>query len=222
MARAQTQLRSAIVDICRRLDGRGLVPGSSGNVSARTDDGFLITPSGVPFATVAPSQIVHVAFDGNYTGACEPSSEWRMHFAVLKKRPEAGAVVHVHSPFATALSCTRKSIPAFHYMVAVAGGADIRCADYATFGSSELAENALRAMAGRKACLLANHGMICFGADLRGALDLACEVETLAQQYWRALQIGEPAILSQGEMARVFDEFEHYGQNAGDKPGDKP
>ena len=105
MARAQTQLRSAIVDICRQLDGRGLVPGSSGNVSARTDDGFLITPSGVPCGSVAPSQIVHVAFDGSYTGACEPSSEWRMHFAVLKKRPEAGAVVHVHAPCATALSC---------------------------------------------------------------------------------------------------------------------
>ncbi len=190
----------------------GINRGTAGNVSVRTDDGFLITPSGVPTPRLAPADMTEMDLEGTHRGAFAPSSEWRMHRDIYAARPEAGAVVHAHAPFCVALACRRIGIPAFHYMVAVAGGKDIRCAAYATFGSQALSDAALAALEGRTACLLAHHGMIAFAADLDAALKLALEVEELAEQYWRVLQIGEPIVLPDDEMDRVLAKFETYGQ----------
>ena len=205
-------VRQELIDTARRMNVLGLNQGRSGNLSVRVADGLLITPSGVAYDAMRPDDIVAMDGDGNWQGDLKPSSEWRFHLDILNTRPEAGAVLHAHSPFATALACLGRDIPAFHYMVAIAGGDSIRCAPYATFGTAELSRGALAALAGRRACLLANHGMIAFGADLDSVLGLAVEVETLAQQYARALQIGDPAILSREEMARVLEKFATYGQ----------
>jgi L-fuculose-phosphate aldolase len=205
-------LRRRIVATCRRMNALGVNQGTSGNVSARTRGGLLITPSGVPYDALKPEGIVALAADGTVAGGGTPSSEWRFHVDILAARPDAGAVVHTHSVHATALSCLRRGIPAFHYMVAAAGGDTIRCAPYATFGTQALSDNALAALAGRRACLLANHGVIAIGRDLDAALALAVEVETLARQYLLALQAGTPAILPAAEMRRVLEKFETYGQ----------
>jgi len=160
-----------------------------------------------------PADIVFIRKDGAVPkGQREPSTEWRFHRDIFKTRPEVGAVVHTHAMFATTLACLGKDIPAFHYMVAMAGGDSIRCAPYATFGTQELSDHALKALEGRKACLLANHGMIVVGETLKGALALAVEVETLAAQYWRALQIGKPKLLPKAEMRRVVQKFATYGK----------
>jgi L-fuculose-phosphate aldolase len=214
------ELREGLIKTCREMIRLGLNQGASGNVSLRAGDGFLITPSGLPYATMVPDQIVAMDLDGGYRGEWLPSSEWRMHFDLYRMRPEAGAVVHVHSPHATALACLRRGIPAFHYMVAVAGGADIRCADYATFGTAALSGSMLAAMEGRRACLLANHGQIAIGATLEAALWLAEEVEALARQYLLALAAGTPAILDADEMARVLARFASYGKQSADLPPD--
>jgi L-fuculose-phosphate aldolase len=205
-------LRRAIVATCRRMNALGINQGTSGNVSARVRGGVLITPSGVPYDTMTPDRIVALAPDGTIRGAGKPSSEWRFHVDILAARPDAGAVVHTHSVHATALSCLRRDIPAFHYMVAVAGGDTIRCAGYATFGTQELSDKALAALDGRRACLLANHGLIATGRDLDAALALAVEVETLARQYLLTLQVGKPSILSAAEMRRVLEKFKGYGR----------
>ena len=205
-------LRQAIIAACRQMNALGINQGTSGNISAQVAGGFLITPSGVPYDEMAPGQMVEMDLEGGHRDDQRPSSEWRMHRDIYRARPEAGAVVHTHATFCTALACLRREIPAFHYMVAVAGGASIRCADYATFGTQALSDNMLRALEGRRACLLANHGMICFGADLKKALALAVEVETLARQYWHARQAGEPVLLSEEEMTTVLERFESYGQ----------
>jgi L-fuculose-phosphate aldolase len=189
-----------------------MMPGTSGNVSLRLDDGLLITPSGVPYDVLEPSGLVELDADGVPLGHGRPSTEWRLHRDLLRARPEIGAVVHCHPPFGTALACVRREIPAFHYMVAVAGGNTIRCARYATFGTPELAASALAALEGRRACLLANHGTVALGTTLDAAVRLAVEVEVLAEQYWRALQIGAPVLLDDGEMARVHERFKGYGQ----------
>ncbi|MFQ6017491.1 MAG: class II aldolase/adducin family protein [Kiloniellaceae bacterium] len=199
--------RRAIIETARKMNALGINQGRSGNVSARAGGGILITPSGLPYEAMQPADIVEMAFDG--TWRCEtperrPSSEWRVHLDILRARPEFGAVVHSHAVKATALSCHRRDIPAFHYMVALAGGNSIRCAPYATFGTAALSRNALAALEGRSACLLANHGLIAAGKDLDAALGLAVEVETLAAQYCQALQIGRPKLLSDAEMARVL------------------
>ena len=209
--------RAELVAAARRMNALGINQGRSGNVSVRVADGMLITPSGLAYDAMEPENIVALASDGTVIGEGTPSSEWRFHHDILAARPAIGAVVHAHSMFATSLSCLRRGIPAFHYMVAVAGGDSIRCADYATFGTNALSAHAVTALEGRGACLLANHGMIAIGASLAAALDLAVEVETLAGQYWHALQIGEPILLDDAEMARVLDKFSVYGQNA---PGD--
>jgi L-fuculose-phosphate aldolase len=217
MARPQHgALRRKIIAACRDMNALGINQGTSGNVSARVAGGFLITPSGVPYDELAPAQIVEMDLEGGHRGELAPSSEWRMHRDVYRGRPEAGAVVHTHATFCTVLACLRTEIPAFHYMVAVAGGASIRCGDYATFGTQALSDNMLKALEGRRACLLANHGMICFGPDLGKALALAVEVETLARQYWHARQAGEPVLLSDAEMARVLERFASYGGQGGD------
>jgi L-fuculose-phosphate aldolase len=206
-------LRVEVVEAARAMAARGLNQGTAGNVSARVPEGLLITPSAVPYDEMGADHIVLLDPDGRpLEGERPPSTEWRLHAAVLAARPELGAVVHAHPPFATALACVRREIPAFHYMVAVAGGASIRCAGYATFGSVELARNAVMALDGRRACLLANHGLVALGDSPGAALDLAVEIEALAAQYSHALQVGEPVLLSEAEMAEVLTRFEGYGR----------
>jgi L-fuculose-phosphate aldolase len=199
-----------IIATAREMNALGINRGKSGNVSARIDTGFLITPSALAYEATKPADVVTVGFDGNAAGRRRPSSEWRFHRDIYAARPEVRAIVHAHSPFATTLACLDRAIPAFHYMIAVAGGNDIRCAPYATFGTQALSDHALRALDGRKACLLAQHGMIAIGDSLEEALALAVEVETLAQMYWRVLQVGEPALLSLQEMAIVLAKFADY------------
>lgn len=194
------------------MNRQGINQGKAGNASARVPEGLLITPSGLAYDGMKPADIVLIDKAGRAVGRRPPSSEWRFHFDILRSRPDAGAVLHAHAPFCTALACLGLEIPAFHYMVAVAGGDSIRCAPYATFGTQALSDNALRALDGRHACLLANHGMICMADGLEAALDLAVEVETLAQQYWRALQIGTPQILPAEEMRTVLEKFRTYGK----------
>ncbi|WP_439491964.1 class II aldolase/adducin family protein [Bosea sp. (in: a-proteobacteria)] len=208
------ELGAGIVTVAQAIDLAGFCPSKSGNVSARTEAGFLITPSGLPYAQTLPEDLIELSLDGMVlSGARKPSSEWPFHAAIYRARPEAQAIVHTHSPRATALSCTRRGIPAFHYMIALCGGADIRCADYATFGTPELAENAVRALEGRKAVLLANHGVIALGASLAGAHQIVAEVENLAGQYLDILAAGlEPVILDAAEMARVSAKFAGYGK----------
>jgi L-fuculose-phosphate aldolase len=179
------------------------------------DGGFLITPTGVPFEAMGAADVVELDVRGTpRPGQLAPSSEWRFHRDIYRARREAGAIVHAHPLFATSLACLRKGIPAVHYMVAAAGGNSIRCAEYATFGTDELSRNAMVALKGRRACLLANHGLIAVGDGLQAALTLAVEVENLAAQYWHALQIGKPVILGEGEMKRVIGKFGTYGQRA--------
>ncbi|MBC8132509.1 MAG: class II aldolase/adducin family protein, partial [Deltaproteobacteria bacterium] len=175
---------------------------------------FFITPSGRAYESMQPANVVLVRGDGSFEAADShvPSSEWRLHRDIYRRRPDAGAIVHAHAPFATTLSCLDRNIPAFHYMVAVAGGTDIRCAPYATFGTQELSDRALAALDGRRACLHSHHGMTVFADSLTAALALAVEVENLAATYWRALQIHEPSLLSDEEMAVVLEKFKSYGR----------
>ena len=200
----------ALLDAARSLLRTGNV-GTSGNLSVRQGEGMLITPSGVPYDRLEASDLVTVAADGSAQGALKPSSEWRFHQAIYAARPEAGAVVHCHAPHATSLACLGRSIPAFHYEVAFAGGKDIRCAEYATFGTAELSDNVLSALEGRRACLLAHHGLVCFHDDVPRALHLAEMVEQLARIYGLCLAMGEPETLPDDEMARVLDRFRNYG-----------
>lgn len=213
----EQRLRKRIIETCLQMSANGLNNGTAGNLSVRHNDGFLITPSGLPYDETYPSDIVMMNFNGEATGRRKPSSEWRFHRDILAARPEVNVVLHAHSPFATSLACLRKGIPAFHYMIAVTGAKSIRCAQYATFGSQELSEHAVGALHGCKACLLANHGLIVLADDLKAALRLALEVECLCEQYWRALQAGTPVILDDAEMDRVLEKFKSYGANALDK-----
>lgn len=209
------RLRQKITEVSAQLVKLGLNQAAAGNVSARLDDDhFLITPSGLPPRDISVRQVVEMGLDGGYDSEWKPSSEWRMHRDIYAARPDVRAVIHTHSPFCTTLACMERAIPAFHYMVAVTGRAEIRCAPYATFGSQELSDYAVAALEGSKACLLAHHGMLVLGDTLDHTLQLAIEVEALAEQYWRCLQIGEPKILPDDEMARVIDKFKGYGVNA--------
>jgi L-fuculose-phosphate aldolase len=212
----EIDLRREIIATALRMNALGLNRGKSGNVSARFGTGFLVTPTGIAYESTQPEDIVALTLDGAARGPRRPSSEWRFHRDIYARRPEAGAIVHAHSPFATSLACLGRDIPAFHYMIAVAGGKNIRCAAYATFGTQELSDRALDALEGRRACLLANHGMIAVGASLATALALAVEVEALAEQYWRALQIGAPNLLPDAEMDVVLEKFRSYGQPSTD------
>jgi L-fuculose-phosphate aldolase len=212
----ESALRRQIVATALAMSTLGINRGKSGNVSARWQDGMLITPSGLPYEETKPSQIVFVDANGVAHGQLAPSSEWRFHHDIYRFRADAQAVVHTHSSFATTLACLGRDIPAFHYMIAVAGGNDIRCAPYATFGTQQLSDHALAALKDRRACLLANHGMIVLEYSLKKALALAVEVEALCEQYWRALQIGQPNILPDAEMAVVLEKFSSYG-TAGSK-----
>jgi L-fuculose-phosphate aldolase len=209
---SEPKLRRGIIATALAMNALGINRGKSGNVSARSRGGFLITPTGLSYESLRPADIVPMTVAGKAGGTRLPSSEWRFHRDIYAARWDAGAIVHAHAAFATTLACLGKGIPSFHYMIAIAGGADIRCARYATFGTQALSDHALRALDGRKACLLANHGMIAIGATLPAALALAVEVEALAEQYWRALQIGEPNLLAEEEMAVVLEKFRTYGQ----------
>lgn len=205
-------LREGLLATAHSMVSSGLNAGTAGNASVRCARGFLITPTGRDYEDCSAADMALVAMDGSWQGPFAPSSEWRFHRDIFAAHPEAGAVLHAHSAFATALACHRRPIPAFHYMIARFGGDDIRCAPYATFGTQALSEGALTALEGRNACLLANHGMLVFGGDLRHTLALAIEFETLCEQYWRACQLGEPAILSPAEMAEVIEKFRTYGR----------
>ena len=205
-------LRREIVAACQDMNRRGINQGTSGNISVRVAEGLLITPSGLPYDEMKAADIVPMKKDGSHAGRLKPSSEWRFHTSIMATRPEVGAVVHTHSMFATTLSCLGLEIPAVHYMIAAAGGSTIRCVPYITYGTQELADAALKALEGRNACLLANHGMIVVGPTLKKAMWLAVEVETLAAQYWRALQIGKPNILTDAQIKTVMDKFQTYGQ----------
>ncbi len=206
-----TSERQAVIKASIAMNACGINQGTSGNVSARVPDGFLVTASGVSYEKMELDHVVHVTFDGGYYGDHLPSSEWRMHMDIYKEKPQARNIIHVHSPYATAISCLRQDIPAFHYMIAVAGGNSLRCADYATFGTERLSKNMMIALADRKACLLANHGMICFGGNFEQTLGLAVEIETLCRQYAIAAQTGKPAILGDEEMDLVLAKFQTYG-----------
>lgn len=214
--------REQLLNISQQLYDSGLNRGTSGNASVRVsnDDGqtgFLITPSGMAVDKMTLADMVWMDFAGNATGSSQPSSEWRFHLDILQQKPEVNAVIHTHSMFATTLSTLRRDIPAFHYMIALAGGDSIRCASYALFGSQQLSDYALLALQNRKACLLANHGMIAVGESLEKALRITQEVEILCEQYLRALQVGEPHILSQQQMLEVLDRFKSYGAWAKEK-----
>jgi L-fuculose-phosphate aldolase len=217
MAADEAALRAAVVAQCRWMNASGLNQGSSGNISVRHGAGMLITPSAVPYEAMAAEMLAVVPLDGAagaWHGPLRPSTEWRFHRDILRARPEVGAVVHAHAPCATALSMARRPIPAAHYMVALFGGADVRCAAYATFGTEALSRAALAALEGRSACLLANHGMIATGPDLDRAMRMAVELEALARQYVIALAIGGPVLLTGAEIAEAAAAMEGYGPAA--------
>lgn len=202
--------RGAIVAQCRAMNAAGLNQGSSGNISVRFGADMLITPTSTPYDVMTPQMIAAMPIEGDYgawRGPKKPSSEWRFHLDILRARPQAGAIVHAHAPFCTALAIARKDIPPIHYMIAHFGGPDIRCGGYALYGTPELSAAALAALEGRNGCLLANHGMIVVGRDLDHAMWLAVELETLARQYWHALQIGGPVLLSEREIAEAAEKF---------------
>jgi len=205
-------LRHQLIATARAMQPAGLNRGTAGNVSVRHGAGFYITPTGMPYDALGADDIPLLALDGSHQGRRKPSSEWRFHRDLYAARPEVGAVLHAHSPFAVSLACLRRDIPPFHYMIARFGGDTIRCADYAIFGSPALSTAAMHAMQDRKGCLLANHGLLVAGRDLAEALALAVELEELCEQYWRACQLGEPVLLSPEEMQAVQEKFAGYGQ----------
>lgn len=207
--------RAAVLAAARELADRGLVVGTEGNVSARLDAAhFIVTPTGRNCVTLEPGDLSVVRADGTWYGRARPSSEWRFHRDVYAARPEVGAIVHTHSRHATALACTGSGIPPFHYMVARAGGRDIRCAPYHTFGTQELSTAAVAALTDRRACLLSHHGVIALGSALADALTLAAEVEELAAQYLAARALGPVPLLDAAEMERVLEKFRTYGTDS--------
>lgn len=214
---AAGQLRSALVETFQTMGHSGLNKGTSGNASARLaadsdGPGLLITPSGRPIERLAPSDLVVIRENGAFEGDREPSSEWRLHHDIYAAFPDAGAVLHAHSPFATSLACQRLEIPPFHYLIALFGGSTVRCARYATFGTQQLSDAAVTALEDRRACLLANHGMVVHGRDLSHALSLAVQFETLCEHYWRTCQLAAPVLLSDAEMAAATEQFARYAK----------
>jgi L-fuculose-phosphate aldolase len=222
MKKQERQLRQGIIDKCRWMNAAGLNQGTSGNISARFEDRMLLTPSATPYDIITVEMVSSMPIDGEYghwDGPLKPSTEWRFHLDIMKARPEVGAIVHTHSTFATVLAIGRRTIPACHYMIAAFGGNDVRCADYATYGTKELSVNALAALEGRTACLLANHGMIATGPTLENAMWAAVELETIAKQYYYSLAIGSPVILSDEQIDDTRRGFATYGlQELPDKP----
>lgn len=217
----EARLREAAVAAVRRLDALGMNRGSTGNLSLRWAregiDGMLITPTGMGADELRPQDLVWVGADGCVVGDWQPSSEWHFHLATYRVRPELQAVVHTHSVHATALACLDRPLPAFHYMVAVAGGDSVPLVPYFTFGTEALSQAVAVAMQQRDACLLAHHGLVAAGRTLAQAMKLAQEVESLCEVYLKALAVAEPALLSADEMARVIERFRHYGKTATNK-----
>lgn len=210
----EQDLRQEIVASARAMNAMGLNQGTSGNISVRMGDAMLITPSATPYDTMQPDQVAAMPITdqrGAWAGPLKPSTEWRFHLDILRGRPDAGAVVHTHATFCTTLAIARREIPACHYMIAAFGGANVRCAPYATFGTEELARHTLTALKDRSACLLANHGMVVVGATLAKAMWLAVELETIAKQYCYSLMLGGPHILSDAEIADTARSFGSYG-----------
>lgn len=213
----ESRLRKDVIETALAMSHSGLSPCRSGNVSCRFADGMLITPTGLAYEEIGPKDIVFVAGDGTVPGKQKkPSSEWQFHLAAYQARPDMSAVVHTHSLHAVVLASAGRSIPAFHYMVAVAGGVDIPIVPYALFGSAELAEHVARGLADRRACLMAHHGAIAMGETMARALELAHEVEVLAEQYYKLLLLGPPRLLTDAEMQDALERFKTYGQNAQD------
>ena len=207
--------REEIIKFAQKLNSTNLSPLRSGNISLKAqnnnEEGFLITPSGKKYDSLKVDDIVFVSLKGNYDEkGLQPSSEWRFHKDIYLNKKDANAIVHAHSTHATAVSSHRKSIPAFHYMVALAGGDDIKCADYATFGTEELSKNIIKSLENRKACLMSNHGQVTFETTLEKAFELAEEVENICHQYINALKIGTPKILSFEEMKIILDKVKNY------------
>jgi L-fuculose-phosphate aldolase len=209
--------RQAMVDTCRKMNSSGINQGTAGNLSMRVTDGFLITPSSLPYDAMQPEDIVEMAFDGTYAGR-RPSSEWRFHRDILKARTDIDVVLHCHSVYATTLAVHHKTIPSFHYMTGIAGGTTIRCARYATFGTQALSDAAIEALEGRMACLLGQHGQISLGKTLESALWMGTEVETISRLYVQALTLGEPPILSDEEMERVIAQMQRMSYGFGPEP----
>ncbi len=206
-------LHQKIIETAKQFNVSGLSVGTSGNLSARTSQGYLITPSGIPYHQLKEADIVEMDLQGNVVhGDLKPSSEWHFHQDIYLAREEINAIVHVHSDYATGIACTRQDIPAFHYMVARAGGDSIRCAEYATFGTDALSQNAVKALQGRNACLLANHGMIALGESIDSAYKLAEEIENIAKQYCISKQLGEVVLLDSDEMKINLEKFKTYGK----------
>lgn len=210
-----TALRLELIRQALALNASGINQGTSGNLSVRAGDGFLITPSGMPYDALAAGDIVPVAMDGRCTHRLAPSSEWRMHRDLYAARADVHAVVHAHPPHATALAIHGREIPAVHYMVALSGGPTVRCAAYATYGTQALSDAMLLAMRERHCCLLAHHGIVAAGDSLARAMWRAIELEALARQYLLALQLGAPPVLGDDEIARVVEKFRSYGPRAG-------
>ena len=210
----EDEARLSIIAACRAMNAEGLNQGTSGNISLRRGDTMLITPSATPYDAMRPEMIAAMPLEGEYgswSGPLKPSTEWRFHLDVLRSRPDVGAVVHAHPPYCTTLAVARRAIPACHYMIAAFGGTDVRCAPYATFGTAELSAHTLAGLEGRTACLLANHGMIACGDTLERAMWRAVELEAIARQYWQALLIGGPVLLSDAEVAEAAAKFGSYG-----------
>lgn len=208
------EARQSIVDACRHMNALGINQGTSGNISVRHGADMLISPSAIPYHEMRAEEVAVMPIEGEYgswRGKLQPSTEWRFHLDIMRQRPDVGAVVHSHPTFCTTLAIARREIPACHYMIAAFGGPNVRCAPYATFGTKELSNHALRALEGRNACLLANHGMIVCGADLRKAMWLAVELETIARQYYHSLLIGGPVVLSDEDIAVTAAKFTTYG-----------
>lgn len=228
--RTENDARVALIDHARAMNAAGINVGKAGNLSLRwprsAADGFLITPSALPYDLLEPDDIVWLPLSGGcgleaagvdaVEGRRKPSSEWRLHRDILAARPQAGTVLHLHGPESAALACSarvqRDGVPAFHYMIAVAGGSDLRCAPYALFGTQALSDGALAALEGRRACLLANHGLVVVAADPAAALALAIDIEGLCGQYRRLLALGDPVLLNAEQMDDVIDAFKGYGR----------
>lgn len=213
----QEKLKQDLLATAREMNNVGLNQGSAGNVSVRTDRGYLITPSGMLYEDCEPVDMVSMNWHGDWTGRKKPSSEWRFHQDIYTAREDVQAIVHVHSTYATTLACLGREVPPFHYMVAVAGGKTIRCAPYYTFGTQELSDVVVEAMEDRNACLMANHGMIASGPNLKKALAMAVEVEKLCEIYWRTLTIGGGVMIKDAEMDHILEKFKSYGQFSEDK-----
>jgi L-fuculose-phosphate aldolase len=205
------QLRQSLVDAANEAQALRLNAGTSGNISTRADNGMLITPTGIGPKLLRRSLIVRMEFEGAWLGETAPSSEWALHAAIYKARPEVQSIVHAHPDHCVALSCTREPIPAFHYMVAGFGGDDIRCSTYASFGSPELAEATVRAIEGRTACLLANHGMVAVGSSVTEAFGRSVKLETLARQYILCRSFSQPVVLTESELGEVKERYKTYG-----------